>query len=142
MLCTPAVVYLVLAIISILYMIADRFPIGHILFKSIIIAIWTWFLNFLCSKGHTGISWFLVILPFLFIIFFMLVIIHHLHKFKNEQFSNKNNYPEQVMPHPNQVMAHQNMTHKNMTHKNMPNQKMMRQQEMNNQIMSHQLAQN
>lgn len=137
MLCTPAVVYLVLAIISILYMIFDRFPIGNILFKAIIIALWTWFLNFLCSKGHTGVSWFLVILPFLFIIFFMLVIAHSINRLKNEHFSDKNKYPNQVMTHPSQVMAHQNMTHKNM-----PNQKMMRQQEMNNQIMSHQLAQN
>jgi hypothetical protein len=138
MLCTPAVVYLVLAIISILYMIADRFSIENILFKTVIIAIWTWFLNFLCSKGHTGISWFLVVLPFLFMIFFILVIIHHLHKFKNEQFSNQNNNSQQYMTHSNQVMNHSNQ---NMNNKNMLNQKMMHQQKMNNQIMSHQLDQ-
>jgi len=33
--------------------------------KGIFIAAWTWFLNFLCSKGYKGISWFLVLLPFL-----------------------------------------------------------------------------
>ena len=37
---------------------------------------WTWVLNYICSKGHTGVSWFLVLLPylFLFLAFFFLVI--------------------------------------------------------------------
>jgi len=38
--------------------------------------VWTYFLNFLCDKGHTGISWFLILFPFLIIIGIVLAFLH------------------------------------------------------------------
>ena len=66
--CTPAMVYLVLSIISIILIIYKGMSASTVLVKGIFILAWTWFLNLLCVKGHTGISWFLVLLPFLLMI--------------------------------------------------------------------------
>jgi hypothetical protein len=63
-LCGPSLLYLIIGIISIVMMIYSKTDMKTVAMKGLFIAIWTWFLNFLCSKGHEGISWFLVILPF------------------------------------------------------------------------------
>jgi len=63
--CTPAMVYLVIAAISLVVAMIKKFQFFSILVKALFIAVWTWFLNFLCSKGYKGVSWFLVVLPFL-----------------------------------------------------------------------------
>jgi ABC-type uncharacterized transport system permease subunit len=63
-LCSPALLYLIIAIISIIMgIIAKAQPITLVV-KALFVVIWTWFLNFLCGLGHEGISWFLVIMPF------------------------------------------------------------------------------
>jgi hypothetical protein len=64
-LCTPAMLYLVLAAISIVIGVFQKFQFFSLLIKVVFVAAWTWFLNFLCSKGYKAISWFLVLLPFL-----------------------------------------------------------------------------
>jgi hypothetical protein len=64
-LCTPALVYFVLAAISLVIALFKNFQIMSLVVKGLFIAAWTWFLNFLCSKGYKSISWFLVLLPFL-----------------------------------------------------------------------------
>lgn len=63
-LCSPALLYLIIAIIAIISMIMSKVDMQTIAMKGLFVIIYTWFLNFLCSKGHEGISWFLVILPF------------------------------------------------------------------------------
>ena len=70
-LCTPAQIYFVLSLISLVFVIMKRFQFSTIMMKLITIAIWTWFLNFLCSKGYKSVSWFLVLLPFILIFFGM-----------------------------------------------------------------------
>jgi hypothetical protein len=67
-LCTPAMLYLVLAAISIIIGVFQKFQFFSLLIKVVFVAAWTWFLNFLCSKGYKAISWFLVLLPFLMMI--------------------------------------------------------------------------
>ena len=64
-LCQPALLYLVLASIAFIWGIFNKCCFLALIIKAIWIAIWTWFLNFLCRKGYSGISWFLVLLPFL-----------------------------------------------------------------------------
>ena len=64
-LCTPAMLYLVFAAISVVIGVFQKFQLLSLLVNVIFVAAWTWFLNFLCSKGYTSISWFLVLLPFL-----------------------------------------------------------------------------
>ena len=63
-LCSPALLYFIIGIIGIVTMIYSKTNMQTVVMKALFVAIWTWFLNFLCSKGHEGISWFLVILPF------------------------------------------------------------------------------
>jgi len=63
--CTPAVVYFVISAVSIVLGLFHGFNVFSILIKVAFVSAWTWFLNFLCSKGYAAISWFLVLLPFL-----------------------------------------------------------------------------
>ena len=65
-LCTPALVYLAIAAISILYMFYNRVSLESMILKIVFAAAWVWILNFLCSKGLETLSWILVILPYLF----------------------------------------------------------------------------
>ena len=62
--CTPAIVYLVIAVLGFLTTITKS-SVMSMISSAIFIFLWTWFLNFLCSKGYTGISWFLVVFPFI-----------------------------------------------------------------------------
>ena len=71
-LCSPALLYLIIAIIALVSMIYSKVAMQTVAMKGLFVAIYTWFLNFLCSKGHSGISWFLVILPFVVMALFIL----------------------------------------------------------------------
>ena len=44
--------------------------------QAVFIVVWTWFLSFLCNKGFSNLSWFLVLLPWLlmFLGFFVYII--------------------------------------------------------------------
>lgn len=64
-LCTPSLIYFVIASIVIVIGIFQRFQPFSLIIKAIFVLFWTWFLNFLCSKGYTGISWFLLLLPYI-----------------------------------------------------------------------------
>ena len=69
-LCTPALVYFVIAIVVLSSAFIMRMmSIPVLAIKVLFVAVWTWFLNFLCSNNYTGISWFLVIIPYLFTAF-------------------------------------------------------------------------
>jgi len=63
-LCAPAVVYLVLAVIALVFNLQYSFlsVIVHLAF----VGIWTLILNWICSKGLKWVSWLLVIIPYLF----------------------------------------------------------------------------
>jgi predicted PurR-regulated permease PerM len=65
-LCTPAVVYVVFTAFSLIGMIFGG-QYGPAVSSFIFAFIYTYFLNWLCSKGYPGVSWFLVLLPFIFI---------------------------------------------------------------------------
>lgn len=81
-LCTPAYVYLVISVISVIIMGFQNYgnskiyclgdyscEVGStaIIFgiKVMVVLLWTWILNLICKEGFPGISWFLVLLPFL-----------------------------------------------------------------------------
>ena len=63
-LCTPAQVYVILTAFSLITMIFTQ-QYGAATGKFIFSIIYTFFLNWLCSKGFRGVSWFLVLLPFI-----------------------------------------------------------------------------
>ena len=90
-LCAPALLYLIFAIISVVIMLFHKFEILSIIVKVLFITIWTWFLNFLCSKGHTTISWILVLLPFILMVLMILFAYEMIKKTikKHESFTDK-----------------------------------------------------
>lgn len=63
-LCDPAKVYLILSAFTLIGFIFGM-QYGPALAKLIFAVIFTFFLNWLCSKGYPGVSWFLVLLPFI-----------------------------------------------------------------------------
>lgn len=81
-LCTPALVYFVISIISVALILLqnlgnyDSYNVGSFscrvpnttvvfIFKFIYIFFWTWVLNLICKDGYTNISWLLVLLPWI-----------------------------------------------------------------------------
>jgi hypothetical protein len=89
-LCPPALLYLVLSSIALAvtaYQNANHvnlYCIGTyscsvastwLIFalQIIYVIFWTWILNIICDAGHPGVSWFLVLFPFL--LFFSIVLI-------------------------------------------------------------------
>jgi hypothetical protein len=66
-LCNPALLYFILAVMSILALIIQKCSATVIIGKIIGVLLWTWFLNYVCGKGFTNVSWGLVIAPYVII---------------------------------------------------------------------------
>jgi hypothetical protein len=81
-LCTPAKIYFVIAVISSLIALLRGMRIMHVGLQLVFAAIWTGLLGWLCKKGFTSISWFLVLLPYIIIALAMLGIYHVTHEQK------------------------------------------------------------
>lgn len=81
-LCTPAKLYFILSAIGLvvaaiqnvgnkgsytLGMMTCRVPscLAVFVLKVVYVLFWTWVLNLMCKDGHSGIAWFLVLLPFI-----------------------------------------------------------------------------
>jgi hypothetical protein len=94
-LCTPALIYFILSIIGIIGMIFYSFLIIPILIQIIGVLLWTWLLNYLCSSGYEGVSWFLVLFPYI-IIFIMVIfagsLLRKLIKSAKDENKNRNEY--------------------------------------------------
>lgn len=92
-LCPPAMFYFIVSIISLIIVLLQnlgnqssynigsfscRVPSTLLVFvvKLIYILFWTWILNLICKDGYSGISWLLVLLPFvlLFVIIGLIMI--------------------------------------------------------------------
>jgi hypothetical protein len=86
-LCTPAIVYLVLAIIALIFNIQYSFL--SIFLHVIFIGLWTFILNWICKKGFVWISWTLVVLPYLFaaLVWLIAIEIIAINKMSNEGFT-------------------------------------------------------
>ena len=111
-LCSPALLYLIIAIIAIISMIYSKTDMQTVAMKTLFVIIYTWFLNFLCSKGHEGISWFLVILPFVVMALFIVAmsnIIGGKLAQQNEKFTNNNHSQGQALA--NFCSKNENATH-------------------------------
>jgi hypothetical protein len=63
-LCTPAKLYLFLAIVAIIIGLLQGVSGKAVFWKIIFTLIWTCFLGWLCDKGYKSVSWFLVLLPY------------------------------------------------------------------------------
>lgn len=67
-LCTPARLYFILAVLSIVIGLFSRINILAIVMNLIFAGIWTMFLGWICDKVSPMISWFLVLAPFIMIV--------------------------------------------------------------------------
>ena len=72
--CTPALIYLVISVITLVIGAFNQFNILSFIINGIFILLWSWFLNFLCSKGFTIVSWILVVLPILASVFLLFTV--------------------------------------------------------------------
>ena len=93
--CNPALVYLIMSIISIFgyiymdYASIENYPPSYIVIMSIVALLWTWLLNYLCSSGYETISWILVVLPIVLTVLIILFGIFALSKIiKDNQKNN------------------------------------------------------
>lgn len=80
--CSPAQLYLFLGAIGIISAFMKNFSIETLLTKSLFVVIWAWVLNWFCSKGMKGISWILVLMPFILIAFMFFFVKDVAHKEK------------------------------------------------------------
>lgn len=87
-LCTPAALYFIISILSLIIVLFQnlgntnsynvgnfscRVPNTFVIFiiQFIYIAFWTYILNLICKDGHVGISWLLVLLPWILLFVMM-----------------------------------------------------------------------
>lgn len=80
-LCTPSYVYFIISVLAIAISAVQnmgnkyKYSLGNFscrvpsciavfMMKILYVLFWTWILNLMCKDGHSGIAWFLVLLPF------------------------------------------------------------------------------
>lgn len=66
----PSLIYLILSIMAIIMFVVKGSYVSAGT-KAIFAIVWTFFLNFLCSKGYEGASWFLLFLPLIIMVIIM-----------------------------------------------------------------------
>jgi len=79
-LCTPARIYFAIAVIATITGLFMGLTLMGAFMKLLFAFIWTYVLGFLCDKGYTSISWFLVLLPYILIVLAMLNIYRVTHE--------------------------------------------------------------
>lgn len=66
-LCTPAKIYFAIAVIATIVGLFKGVGLMMAFMKILFAFIWTFILGYLCDKGYSAISWFLVLLPYIVI---------------------------------------------------------------------------
>ena len=74
-LCSPAKLYFVLSVIACIAALINGLKFGQVMINLIIAFAWTAVLSWICGKGFTGVSWFLVLVPYIImlLVFFNLM---------------------------------------------------------------------
>jgi hypothetical protein len=67
-LCTPAKVYLIIAVIASVMMLLRSVRIEAVGIKLLFAVMWTFVLNMLCRHGYRNIAWFLVVFPYVVLV--------------------------------------------------------------------------
>ena len=70
-LCTPAKIYFAIAVIAVITALFNGVSFMMVFSKIFFAFIWTFVLGWLCDKGYSSISWFLVLLPYIVIVLAM-----------------------------------------------------------------------
>lgn len=79
-LCTPAKIYFAIAVIAAVVGLFNGLTVMMAFWNLVFAFIWTFVLGWLCKKGFTSISWFLVLLPYIIILLALLNIYHVTHE--------------------------------------------------------------
>jgi hypothetical protein len=100
-LCTPAKLYFAIALIACIMALFGGVPVIAVFMKLLFAFVWTYILSRLCKMGYKTVSWFLVLLPYIFILlgFMGIMVLSKNHKallnsiklqgvFGNEYFAN------------------------------------------------------
>lgn len=100
-LCRPAYVYLVINVMVFISLAVQNLgntqqitigqhtiPVPHhsflyFVFKALFILFWTYILDSMCKAGYSGLSWFVLLLPFIFMVFAVGLVISTVSKEKN-----------------------------------------------------------
>jgi hypothetical protein len=61
--CPPAKVYLILAMLSMVYYVSTDQGITWLIMKALIFILWAFLLNILCTSGNQAIAWLMAIIP-------------------------------------------------------------------------------
>ena len=77
--CTPAVVYLIISMITIMIAIYNNARVFSILIKWVFVLLWTWVLNYICKSGYPMVSWVLVLLPYILTLLMVAVVVEMSH---------------------------------------------------------------
>ena len=74
-LCSPAKLYFVLSVIACIAALINGLKFGQVMINLIIAFAWTAVLSWICGKGFTSVSWFLVLIPYIImlLVFFKLM---------------------------------------------------------------------
>ena len=74
-LCSPAKLYFILSVIACIAALINGVKIMQVAINLIIAFAWTAVLSWICGKGFTGVSWFLVLVPYIImlLVFFKLM---------------------------------------------------------------------
>lgn len=75
-LCTPAKLYFAIAVIATVVSLFSGASIMMAFWQIVFAFLWSFGLGWLCDKGYTSISWFLVLLPYIIMLLAMLNIYH------------------------------------------------------------------
>jgi hypothetical protein len=67
-LCTPALIYLVLSVLLLVVAIFSGMSALTLILKSALVVLWTFLLNWLCSRGLGVLAWIVLALPVLLIV--------------------------------------------------------------------------
>lgn len=110
-LCTPALVFFVISVLSLFGMIFDNlenthtYCVGNVscnvantsmifIFEILFLVFWTWLLNFICSRGYPGVAWFILLLPYILI---LLVVLMMASEIRNTEKLNRDSKPITVI---------------------------------------------
>ena len=75
-LCTPAKIYFGIAVLSSIFVLSRGVAFGAVFVRFLFAIMWTFILSWLCKKGYTSLSWFLVLLPYVVLLLATLRIVN------------------------------------------------------------------
>jgi hypothetical protein len=81
-LCTPALIFFILSVLSLFVMLFDNLENTHsycfgnvscnvantstiFIVEILFLVFWTWVLNFICSRGYVNFAWFILLFPYI-----------------------------------------------------------------------------